>query len=138
MDAMEALEGFKSSGQTKPVKQFKSTPSLKFDKKGGQYVIGVLKGVRALKKGSKAGKSVLSLEYIDGNAQFTIEEDGEYKPVAVKVGDVVGIFAPTALDNYARNIEIGKEVYIRCDGKLKGINANGEAVESYQFDVRAK
>ncbi len=137
MDAMQALEGFKSSGETKAVKQYKSTPSLKFDKSGGQYVIGVLKGIRALKEGSKAGKSVLNLEYIDGNAQFTIEDDGKYKPVAVKVGDVVGVFAPTALDNTAKNIAIGSEVYIRCDGKVKGIS-NGKAIESYKFDVRTK
>lgn len=137
MDAMQALEGFKNSGATKSVKQFKSTPSLKFDKKGGQYVIGVLKGIRALKEGSKAGKSVLNLQYIDGNAQFTIEDDGTYKPVDVKVGDLVGIFAPTALDNTAKNIAIGSEVYIRCDGKVKSVS-NGKPIESYQFDVRAK
>lgn len=137
MDAMQALEGFKSSGETKAVKQFKSTPSLKFDKKGGQYVIGVLKAVRPLKEGSKAGKSVLNLQYIDGNAQFTIEDDGNYKPVAVAVGDIVGIFAPTALDNFAKNIAIGSEVYIRCDGKVKSVR-DGKSVESYQFDVRAK
>lgn len=137
MDAMQALEGFKSSGETKAVKQFKSTPSLKFAKTGGQYVIGVLKGIRALKEGSKAGKSVLSIEYIDGNAQFTIEDDGVYKPIAVKVGDVVGIFAPTALDNFAKNLAIGSEVYIRCDGKVKSVR-DGKSIESYQFDVRSK
>lgn len=137
MDAMQALEGFKSSGETKAIKQFKSTPSLKFDKKGGQYVIGVLKQVRPLKEGSKAGKSVLNIQYIDGNAQFTIEDDGAYKQVAVAVGDIVGIFAPTALDNFAKNIPLGSEVYIRCDGKVKSVR-DGKPVESYQFDVRAK
>jgi hypothetical protein len=137
MDAMQALEGFKSTGETKAIKQFKSTPSLKFDKKGGQYVIGTLKAVRPLKEGSKAGKSVLSLVYKDGNAQFTIENDGQYTPIAVKEGDTVGIFAPTALDNFAKNIPLGSEVYIRCDGKVKSVR-DGKAVESYQFDVRAK
>jgi hypothetical protein len=137
MDAMQALEGFKSTGETKAVKQFKSTPSLKFAKTGGQYVIGILKAVRDLKEGSKAGKSVLKLEYIDSNAQFTIENDGNYTPVAVKAGDEVGIFAPTNLHNTAKNIPLGSQVYIRCDGKVKAVR-DGKQVESYQFDVRQK
>lgn len=138
MDAMQALEGFKSSGATKAAKRFKPTPALKFSKKGGEYVIGTFISLRALPEGSKAGKSVVNVELIDTNATFTIAgDDNEYKAVPVRAGDKVGIFAPTGLDGLMQNIEPNTEVYIRCDGKVKQVR-NGKNIEAYQFDVRHK
>lgn len=137
MDALEALEQFKSTGETKQVKQFKDTPSLKFSKTGGQFVIGKFTNRRELKEGSKAGKSVIELELINTNANFTIKDGDEYKTVAVNPGDKVAVFAPTALDTTMRNTDIGREVYIACAGKVKEVR-NGKPTEFYKFDVRAK
>lgn len=137
MDALQALEQFKSTGETKQVKQFKDTPSLKFGKQGGQFVIGKLTQLRALKEGSKAGKSVVELELIGTNAPFTIKDGEVYKEVTVTPGDKVAVFAPTALDNFIRNVPIGTEVYIACAGKVKEVK-NGKAIEFYKFDVRQK
>lgn len=137
MDALQALEQFKSTGETKQVKQFKDTPSLKFSKDGGQFVIGKYTSRRGLKEGSKAGKSVIELELISTNANFTVKEGEQYKAVAVNPGDKVAIFAPTALDTTMNNTEIGREVYIRCDGKIKE-SRNGKMTEFYKFDVRVK
>lgn len=137
MDALEALEQFKSTGETKQVKQFKDTPSLKFGREGGQFVIGKFTNRRELKEGSKAGKSVIELELISTNAQFTVKDGDTYKNTPVKAGDKVAVFAPTALDKTMRNTDIGLEVYIRCDGKVKEVS-NGKSIEFYKFDVRAK
>lgn len=137
MDALQALEQFKSSGETKQVKQFKDTPSLKFDKKGGQYVTGIFRNLRDLKEGSKAGKGVVELELGTTNATFTIRDGEDYKPTPVNAGDKVGIFAPTALYNFIKNVPLGAEVYIRCDGKVKEV-VDGKAKEFYKFDVRQK
>jgi hypothetical protein len=137
MDALEALERFKSTGETKQVKQFKDTPSLKFDKKGGQFVIGTFLQRRDLKEGSKAGKSVIELALIDTNATFTVKNGENYDAVSVNPGDKVAIFAPTALDNFMRNVASNVEVYISCAGKVKEVK-NGKAIEFYKFDVRIK
>lgn len=137
MDALEALEQFKSAGETKQVRQFKATPSLKFDKKGGQFVIIKYTNYRALKEGSKAGKAVIEGELVQTNASFTVKNDSDYTVVAVNVGDKVGLFAPTALDGLIKNVAIGSEVYIRCDGKVKE-TINGKAREFYKFDVRSR
>lgn len=137
MDAMQALEGFKNSGSTKTAKRFKPTPALKFDKKGGEYVIGLFTRLKAL-NGSKAGKGIVDVELIDTNATFTIQgENDEYKPTPVKKGDKVSLFAPTDLFNRLENIPTGVEVYIRNDGKVKEVR-DGKATESYKFDVRHK
>jgi hypothetical protein len=137
MDALEALKQFKSTGETKQVKPFKDTPSLKFGKDGGQFVILKYTSCRALKEGSKAGKSVVEGDLVSTNATFTIKDGDQYTPVPVEVGTKVAIFAPTSLDNIIRNTAIGAEVYIRCDGKVKETR-NGKLIEFYKFDVRAK
>lgn len=137
MDALEALEQFKNTGETKQVTQFKATPSLKFAKAGGQFVIGKYTNRRELKEGSKAGRSVIELELIQTNADFTIKNGEEYKVVPVNPGDKVAVFAPTALDKTMLNTVIGSEVYIRCDGKVKEVR-NGKQTEFYKFDVRSR
>ena len=137
MDALEALEQFKSTGETKQVKQFKDTPSLKFNKQGGQFVIGKFTNRRELKEGSKAGKSVIELELIQTNAPFTVKDGETFREVPVNPGDKVALFAPTALDNTMKNTAIGSEVYIRCDGKVKEVR-NGKSSEFYKFDVRSR
>ena len=135
MDALEALEQFKSTGETKQVRVFKATPALKFSTTGGEFVTG--KYVALKDRETKAGKSIIELDLIDTNAVFTVKDDESYKPVAVKAGDRVAIFAPAALDRVIRNTSIGSDVYIRCDGKVKGIR-NGKSSEFYKFDVRTK
>lgn len=137
MDALEALEQFKKTGDVKPVKQFKPTPSIKFSKKGGEFVIGKFLQRRELREGSKAGKSVLDFELIQTNAVFTTKDGDNYTPVSVNPGDEVSLFAPTALDNIMKITPTGTEVYIRCDGKVKEVR-NGKAIEYYKFDIRAK
>lgn len=137
MDALQALEQFKSTGETKQARQFKQTPTLKFDKKGGEFVIGKYTNYRPLKEGSKAGKSVVELELTSTNGKFTIKDDDSYKAVDVNAGDKVSVFAPTALDSIIKNVPIGVEVYIRCDGKVKETR-NGKLSEFYKFDVRQK
>lgn len=137
MDALEALAQFKSTGDTKRVSRFKDVPTLKFDPKGGQFVILKYTNLRDMKEGSKAGKSVISGELISSNAAFTIRDGETYKTVDVKVGDKIDIFAPTALDTFIRQTVVGQEVYIRCDGKVKETR-NGKAVNFYKFDVVAK
>lgn len=138
MDALEALAQFKSTGTTKTVKKFKPTPSLKFSKKGGEYVIGTKVRYKELKN-SKAGKGVLEIELQDTNAQFTIsgDEDGVYTPVPVKAGDKVSVFAPTDLAKYLENVADGTVLYIHSQGKVKE-NRDGKSIEAYKFDVRAK
>lgn len=137
MDALTALEQFKNSGDTKQVKQFKDSPSLKFSKDGGEFVIGKYINRRELKEGSKAGKAVIELELIQTNAVFTVKDGDGYRAVAVNPGDKVAVFAPTALDKTIQNTAIGTEVYIRCDGKVKAVY-NGKPTEFYKFDVRSK
>lgn len=137
MDALEALEQFKSTGDVKQVSKFKATPGLKFSKDGGQYIVGKFTARRELKEGSKAGKSVIELELIQTNATFTIKSGDTYTNAAVAAGDKVGVFAPTSLDKTMQNVEIGKEVYIRCEGKVRAV-VNGRSIEFYKFDVRFK
>jgi len=137
MDALDALDRFKSSGNSEKITGFKKSPTLKFSKEGNQFVWGILRGRRELVE-SKAGKSVLTIELIETNAQFTVQKDEGYVPVPVNPGDQVGVFAPTALDRTIKDIPEGTEVYIKCDGKVKERNAAGKPVEFYKFDVRTK
>lgn len=138
MDAMQALEGFKQSGDTKKARRFAPTPALKFSKKGGEYIIGIFNKLKELKE-SKAGRGVAEITLIDTNATFTVsgDEAGEYTPTPVKADDKVSVFTPTSLYKALETVPLGSQVYIRGEGKVKQI-VNGKAIDSYQFDVRHK
>lgn len=137
MDALEALAQFKQGGGAKQATSFKKTPALKFSKTGGQFVIGTFNEYRALPEDSKAGKGVIDLVLKTTNAAFTTRIDDEYKEVPVKEGDTVAVFAPTALDRLMKDIPVGSELYIRCEGRIKEVR-NGKTSDFYKFDVRWK
>ena len=114
MEANEALEQFKSGGNTEEVRSFKKTPILYLENEVGSFITGTLLKRKEVKT-QWGQKKVYDLRV---DSARTLAKVGD-TIVAPKSGDLVTVFPKTELDRKLGNIEDNSSVYIQYSGRDK-------------------
>lgn len=116
----------------------KNTPLVNVRGTKGEYFIGTLTGVKAVKSGFKnedgsdKTQNVYSFTVEDTTMAIVIKEGKEYVDAPINEGDAVDMFAPTRLNNALRQATKGMQLKITYLGLGKAAKKGGKP---HEYDV---
>jgi hypothetical protein len=101
--------------------EIKRTPLVqivdKDPKSIGRYFVGILKGGPRIVRMKRGSGKVYELTILDTNAPLVMKNDkGGYSEVEVAEGDLVSVFAPTALAGMLDQAKVGEKVRFEYTG----------------------